>query len=188
MDTSQIIYVIIRHKYLWYLIRNQIMTKFATITCSICGKQISKAGAAYTSHARMHVKRGEAIEFKSSNGLLFMSEAEHKRYIDEHPYAMLGEEPLPGQPRDIWEIPDVSQEICGETGQRVIDPSSYFVTSGEAVKKAQKMVKDLYSAAVKARAFRDKLKKARGIKKYLETTREDRRLLVKCKDPKKKGN
>ena len=149
--------------------------------CKICEQQISTGGAAYTSHMRMHVKKKEAIEFKRDNGLLFMPESEHQSYIDDHPYALLGEDPLPGQPNGVWQIPDISANIpC-------INPAGYFTTSGEAVKKADKLVKDLYSAAVKARSFRDKLKKSRGIKKYLETAREDGRLLIKCKDPKRRN-
>jgi hypothetical protein len=150
---------------------------FKKTQCEICGQIISTAGAAHTSHMRMHVKRKEAIEFKRDNRLTFMTESQHNQYIEDHPYARLGEAPLPGQPPGIWELPNISKELP------TIDPSSYFITSGEAVKKAEKLVKDLYSVAVKARSFRDKLVKARGIKKYLETSREDNRLLIKRKDP-----
>ena len=87
---------------------------------------------------------------------------------------------MPGQPKEIWEIPNISENIPA------IDASSYFITSGEAVKKAEKLVKDLYSAAVRARSFRDLLVKARGPNVYLETCREDNRLLIKSKNPRKR--
>jgi len=46
------------------------------------------------------------------------------------------------------------------------------------------LVTDLYSLSILARGFRDRLKKARGIKKFLETARENGKLLlVKAKDP-----
>lgn len=153
---------------------------FKKTLCSICKNQISIGGAAYTSHMRMHVKNNEAIEFKTSKGLKFMPEAEYRDYMDRYPYALVGEEPLPGQPKEVWEIPPIAESLPA------IDPSGYFITSGEAVDKADKLVQDLYSLAVKARAFRDTLKKARGKRKYLETSREDKRLLVKCKDPRVK--
>lgn len=152
-------------------------TSFKKKPCEICGVQISIGGAAYTSHMRMHVKKKEVIEFKHGNRLIFMTESQHSRFLEEHPYATLGETPLPGQPPGIWELPKISEELPQ------INPSDYFITSGEAVKKAEKLVKDVYSLAVKARSFRDKLKRARGSKKYLETSREDSRLLIKRKDP-----
>jgi hypothetical protein len=146
-------------------------------TCIICDKQISKSGAAYTSHYRAHVRRGEAKELKRKNGLIFMKPGED--IIQREPYAKLGEDPLPGQPKLVWELPDLKTELPA------IDPASYFTTSGEAVKKAEKLVKDVYALASKVRAFRDKLVEARGQKKYLETARDDRRLLIKGKDPRK---
>lgn len=156
-------------------------SSFKKIDCPICGAHISIGGAAYASHMRMHVKNNEVREFKTNKGLKFMPESQYQKYIDEHPYAYLGDEPLPDQPKDIWEVPPISKSLPA------IDPAAYFITSGEAVDKAEKLVKDLYSLAVKARAFRDCLKKSRGKKKYLETTRENKRLLVKAKDPRKRS-
>lgn len=153
---------------------------FKKVKCKICHKLISTGGAAYTSHMRMHVKKNEAIEFRTAKGLRFMPEEDYRNYIDQHPYALLGEDPLPGQPKGIWEIPSIAEHMPA------IDPAQYFVTSGEAVRKAEKLCSDLYSMAVKARAFRDQLKKARGPKMYLETSREDGRLLCKSKDPRRK--
>ena len=155
---------------------------FETINCPICGQQISKGGAAYTSHARMHVRKKEALEFKRGKKLLFMSIDAQAKLIEEQPYALLAEEPLPDQPKGVWDITESLNNLSA------VDPNAYFITSGEAIKKAEKLVKDAYSLAVKCRSFLNKLKKCRGVRKYLETTRENNRLLVKCKDPKKSSN
>ena len=147
---------------------------FDQIICPICQKPVSKGGAAFTSHSRMHVRNGEAIEYKRNGKLVFLSK---DNLIEQEPYAKLGDEPLPGQPAGVWYIPELSKELPK------IDPTSYFVTSGEAVKKAEKLVKDAYSLAVRSKAFYKKLIKARGEKKYLETSHENGRLLCKQKSP-----
>jgi len=133
----------------------------------------------------MHVRLKEAVEHKRNGKLLFLRADQN--IIDTEPYAKLGNDPLPGQPKDVWIMPDL------KTYLPAIDPHSYFITSGEAVKKAEKLVKDVYALATKCRAFRDKLVKARGIKKYLETVRDpslsnkdletSSGLLIKSKNP-----
>jgi hypothetical protein len=137
-------------------------------------------GAAYTSHMRMHVRRKEATEHKRGKKLLFIPANAHTQFIDNQPYAKLGEEPLPGQPKGVWDITEALHDL------KTVDPASYYITSGEAVKKAEKLVKDAYSLAVKCRSFFNKLKQARGIRKYLETGRDNSRLIVKGKDPRAK--
>lgn len=154
-------------------------TTFSKIMCPICNKEISKGGAAYTSHMRLHVRLKEATEVRQKKRLVFLPAKGQNGYVEPPPFALLGDEPLPGQPKEVYELPEISKFLPA------IDPAAYFTTSGEAVKKADKLVKDLYSAALTAKAFRDKLIKARGEKKYLETCREDGRLLVKAKDPRK---
>lgn len=150
--------------------------QYKTAPCTICGKEVSCGGAAFTSHYRMHVRAGKAVEYKQGKKLLFLRADQN--ITDTQPIAKLGDDPLPGQPKNVWVLPDLKTELAA------VDPAAYFVTSGEAVKKAEKLVKDVYALATKCRAFRDKLKKARGIKKYLETARDDQgRLLIKGKDP-----
>jgi hypothetical protein len=105
---------------------NMAKSSFSKVRCKICGKMVSTGGAAFTSHARMHVKNKEAIEFRTSKGLKFLPEAEYRSHLDKHPYALLGEDPLPGQPKGIWEIPDIACNMPA------VDPASYFITSGEA--------------------------------------------------------
>lgn len=160
---------------------------FKQIECEICKQLISVGGAAYTSHMRSHVRKGEAQEYKQGTHLKFIPNNGQETFIEAEPYAKLGEEPLAGQPKGVWEITDYIKDLSTVTGKG-INPLDYFTTSGEGVKKADKLVQDLYSLAVKARAFRDKLKKARGLKKYLETSWEARRLLVKTKEPRPKGD
>lgn len=155
---------------------------FKQTECVICHQQISMGGAAYTSHMRAHVRKGEATEYKQGSHLKFLVAGGQETFIETEPYAQLGEEPLPGQPKGVWEITKFIHDL------KDISPLGFFITSGEGVKKADKLVQDLYSLAVKARAFRDKLKKARGIKKYLETSWEASRLLVKTKEPRPKGD
>jgi len=157
------------------------MSKYGKTKCDVCGEMISNGGAAYTSHQRAHVRRKEAVEFRRGNKLLFVPAGACARYIEEQPYARLGEEPLPGQPKDVWSITEALKEL------KAVDPAQYYVTSGEAIKKAEKLVKDAYSLAVRSKSFRDRLISARGSKKYLETSREDNHLLVKSKDPRSRS-
>jgi len=152
--------------------------KFNTARCEICNGSISQGGAAYTSHMRKHVRNNEATEYQRNGKLVFIKAGIN--ITDTEPYAKLGNEPLPGQPKDVWEIPDIKTELPA------IDPHSYYITSGEAVKKAEKMVQDCCVLLGKARAFRDKLRAARGVKKYLETSRDNERLLCKAKNPRNK--
>ena len=149
--------------------------QFKKVECAICHQQISSGGAAHTSHMRCHVRKNEAVEYQQGKKLVFLKVDQN--ITDEFPYAKLGEDPLPGQPKGVWEPPVLDTELAG------VIPSAYFITSGEAVRKAEKLVQDSYALATKCRAFRDKLKKARGPNKYLETSRDDRRLIVKVKNP-----
>lgn len=155
--------------------------EFKKTECTICKQQISLGGAAFTSHMRAHVRKGEATEYKRGKHLLFIPSKDQGAFIEQEPYAKLGEEPLPNQPKGVWEVPKLEETLPA------FNPASYFITSGEGCKKADKMTKDAYSLAVSCRAFRDKLYKARGAKKYLETSRENGRLLVKTKEPRPKG-
>jgi hypothetical protein len=123
---------------------------------------------------RHHVRKQEVVEHHTRKKIVFLTYAELDNLA---PYTKLGEDPLPGQPKDVWDVTDALASL------KAVDPAAYFTTSGEAVKKADKLVTDLYSLSIMARSFRDKLKKSRGIKKFLETARENGKLLCKAKDP-----
>lgn len=156
---------------------------YETGPCSICGQIISLGGAAKTSHFRSHVRKGEAKEEKVDGKLQFSRITnEPGIYIEPDPFAKLGKDPVPNQPKGIWDATEALKELTP------IDPSAYYITSGEGVRKADKLVRDLYSLAVRATSFKKKLEKARGSAKFLETCREDNRLLVKQKNQKERKN
>jgi len=148
---------------------------YETTKCEFCQEEVSAGGAAFTSHMRSHVRKNEVNEYKRNGKLVFLKVG--SSITDKEPFALLGFEQLPGQPKDVWQLPNIKEDMPA------IDPSSYFITSGEAVKKAEKLEKDLFALAIKARFFKHKLKKARGAKKYLELARDDNRHLIKAKDP-----
>lgn len=69
-----------------------------------------------------------------------------------------------------------------------IDPKRYFVTSGEAIAKAQKLEKDLWESAGLARKLVKVLESTRAEAKYLETSWENGQLRLRKKNPRKKAN
>jgi hypothetical protein len=152
--------------------------KFEEQKCKICDKEIPKNGAAWTSHMRMHVRKNEAIEEKDPNtGKLIFKDPNKPEYTELPPYAKLGQEPIKPQPKGVWDMTEALNEL------QSIDPQSYYITSGEAIRKAEKLTKDAYSLAAKANNLHKSLIKAKSEAKYLETQREDGRLLVKKKSP-----
>lgn len=70
---------------------------------------------------------------------------------------------------------------------KAVDPSSYFITSGEAVAKAERLDADAWILAGKCRKLLGQLKKARGDSKYLEVTHELGEIVCRRKDPRKRG-
>lgn len=154
--------------------------QYSTIKCHICGQEISSGGAARTAHMRKHVRLGEAVEVKKNGKLEFHKPGMEQIYVEPEPFAFLGQQPEPHQPDGVFDVTSALKDLPA------IDPRDYYRTSGEAVKKAEKLVSDLYSAAVKARSFKDKLERSRADAKYLETQWDNLKLLVKRKYPRKK--
>lgn len=74
---------------------------------------------------------------------------------------------------------------CAGTIDSTINAFSYFITSGEAVKKAEQLDKDAWEFAGKCRKLLRALKKARGESMYLEVTYEEGVLVCRKKDPRK---
>ena len=100
------------------------------------------------------------------------------------PYTLLGGEEDLNKPKFVWIFPDISKTIpC-------VDAAQYYVTSGEAVAKTDKLISDLNIALAQAMHLKEKLLAARGASKYLELTKcEDGSYsgnIVARKDPKKK--
>ncbi len=113
------------------------------------------------------------------------------------PHPKIGETPGPDAVPGIyclildeWFSGLIKKAYCGKTGcDKTIDATvnafTYFITSGEAVKKAEQLNKDAWEYAGRCRALLAALKKARGESMYLEVTAEDGMLVCRRKDPRK---
>lgn len=101
-------------------------------------------------------------------------------YQEPDPFCKIGGKKQLHQPEAIFEL-TLSDFFSGP-----LDPKSYFVTSGEAVRKAEQLEKDIWLMAGKARQLRNLLKKARDKAVYLETEWNDGRLILKRKNPRNK--
>lgn len=66
-----------------------------------------------------------------------------------------------------------------------LDPSKYFITTGEALEKMDKMLNDATEFIVQAKKLRKLLLKARSDSQYLETGWEDGVLILKQKNLRK---
>ena len=97
-------------------------------------------------------------------------------YQEPEQYCKLGNPRKEHQPDGIFHL--VMKDFMS-----AIDPNTYFITSGEAIAKAEKLEKDIWLMAGKARQLKNMLKKARGPAVYLETEWNDGRLLLKRKNP-----
>lgn len=84
----------------------------------------------------------------------------------------------PSHPQGVWclDIMNFHNQL------KLIDPKAYFITSGEAVIKAQKLCSDLESACKITKKLVYILKAMRGGSKYLETQWENGMLLLKTKN------
>lgn len=98
------------------------------------------------------------------------------KYEEPEQFCRLGKNKKEHQPEGIYQL--VLKEFMTP-----IDPHQYFITSGEAIAKAEKLEKDIWLMAGKARQLKNLLKKARGPAVYLETEWNDGRLLLKRKNP-----
>jgi hypothetical protein len=82
-------------------------------------------------------------------------------------------------PKGVWEL---DLEAFHES-LKAIDPKAYFITSGEAVKKTERLCADLKYASEAAAKLLVALKSLKGDAKYLETQWEGSKLLLKQKNP-----
>ena len=101
--------------------------------------------------------------------------------IEEQPFAKVevnGENRRAYQPNDVWEL-DLNLFV------KKVDPTDYFVTTGEATLKARKLEADLFAMAGRARKLVNILLKLKGDNVYLETSWQEGRLLIKTKNPRK---
>lgn len=93
----------------------------------------------------------------------------------ELPYNVLGDlEFTNDNPRQLFIFPDIEKTLPA------INPSKYYVTSGEAIQKTDRLISDLTELLSKAKEFKQLLIKSKGDNTYLE--------LTKCEDGVYSGN
>jgi hypothetical protein len=115
------------------------------------------------------------------------------------PYAKLGES-TEGKQKFFWIFPDIEStfgSIIDDNGKIIIDPSYYYITSGEAIKKTEVLIADIRDQMEKyiedehtltklsdmllmINDFLELLIETRGPSQYLEVT--------KCEDGLYSGN
>lgn len=64
-----------------------------------------------------------------------------------------------------------------------INPSNYYITSGEAVCKAEQLIKDLQEMLRNTKVLHKHLALLRGDNKYLETEYQNKLVILKVKNP-----
>lgn len=89
-------------------------------------------------------------------------------------YATVGETPLDGQSKKIWQM--------SFDDYKVIDPKSYFVTTGEATVKIDVLIEDIQDLLKNVRSLKKKFAKIKDESDYLETSWENNTLLIKKKE------
>lgn len=83
------------------------------------------------------------------------------------------------QPKDVYEL-KIHDFVLP------IDPHDYFITSGEAVIKAERMLEDYKMQMANVEKLVELLREIKGPAKYLETSYYNQTLLIKRKNPRKK--
>lgn len=91
------------------------------------------------------------------------------------PYALLGNDPVEGQDKNIVEL-----RLDDHVGS--VDPKRYFITSGEAIAKCEKLESDCKKLLSDVRKLLKALKVQKSDASYLETSWNDGRLLLKRKN------
>lgn len=82
---------------------------------------------------------------------------------------------------------------CRIPSLKIIDPQTYFKTTGDTVVKLERLATDLWEAAGAARKLANLAKKSRGKAKYLETCQEnnervlDGKVYARRKNPRPKN-
>lgn len=105
--------------------------------------------------------------------------------VDKLPYNKLGDkDDNLDNPKSVWIFPDIRETFP------TIDPFKYYVTSGEAIQKTEKLISDIQEQLANLILFKKMLLEARGPSKYLEMTKCEDGVyngnIVARKDPKKK--
>jgi hypothetical protein len=133
-----------------------------------------------------------------------------KKEAYEIPYTLLGQDPREDDIKNLWIFPQMDQtlpSIFKEDKTPIIEPHTYYCTSGEAVRKTEvliddikqlmkqhkddkKIIKKLTNLLIDSKEFLDLLKETRSKSKYLELTKSEDGIyngsICARKDPKKK--
>lgn len=111
------------------------------------------------------------------------------------PHPKIGETPGPDDQPGVFclileEWFDVKPTQCKHPGcepiKTTVNAFNYFITSGEAVQKVERLNQDAWKFAGRCKALLTALKKAKGESQYLEITSEDGMLVCRRKDPRNK--
>ena len=114
-------------------------------------------------------------QMKSPSGYTLHLQRCCPKHLEKEPY----EDRQAHQPKNVWQL-DLG--VFGES-LKAIDPNAYFITSGEAVRKAERLCLDYENALAASRELLEVLKAVKKDAKYLETQWESNRLLLKQKNP-----
>jgi len=85
----------------------------------------------------------------------------------------------PMQGRNEEHVLDLTKFFVAEE----VNPNNYYITSGEAVCKAEQLIKDLQEMLRNAKVLFKHLTDLRGDNKYLETELRDKKIILKVKNP-----
>jgi len=102
--------------------------------------------------------------------------------LNTMPYARVSTDPnrkeirYDNHKKKVWHL-EISDFL------KAVDPHRYFVTTGEAVRKARQLEQDLLEAYQKAKLMADILEAVRAPNVYLETRWENGNLLLIAKNP-----
>lgn len=151
--------------------------KYRKKRCPKCKKLVSVNGVAWDSHMRSHerkAKKKQKIKAKKDKEVIIN--------LREHPYAIIGDKAVGGQPPKTWEIPNLHDEF-----PPIRSLADYFITTGEATVKIAKYIEHLHDRLKKAQMLKRRMLKSKGASKYLETTWDENKLICKQKDPRKRS-
>lgn len=127
-------------------------------------------------------------DIRSKSGLTLHENAcDAKKAPDEDDgriYCLVGDEPKDHHKKDVFEL---RLDDFFEDNNLFPAVKEYFVTSGEAIAKTEKLERDAWKLAGESRRLLRILKETRASAKYLETGFDaNRALLLKRKNPRKR--
>lgn len=130
--------------------------------------------------------------------------------VDDLPFIKLGDTVPDDRSKIVWVFPDIEKSfgvVRNDNGAIVIDPSMYYITSGEAIRKTEvlisdikdkinlhcndeRIVEELTNMLLEFDEFIGLLKETKGSSKFLEITKCEDGIfsgnICSRKDPRKK--